>query len=231
MTVKEKREFLMDYCGSRLCDDSCPLKIEDYWTHDTNENCVSFLCGDDKEIEDAYEKVTSKPVPESTAIKDSGDRTAFESGAVRDMHEGKGRCDLMPLGVAAQLLGGRNDYASFDCILDEIDTFQHTYSVERLYCAVDKFAQARYGSKANMLLEVSKHFEEGAKKYGENNWKKGIPVWSYIDSAVRHYLKWLRGDEDERHDRAFCWNIMCAIWTCEHMPELNNYRRKEDTAE
>ena len=29
-------------------------------------------------------------------IKDSGDRTEFQSGAVRDMHEGKGRCDLLP---------------------------------------------------------------------------------------------------------------------------------------
>lgn len=29
-------------------------------------------------------------------IKDSGDRTQFETGAVRDMHEGKGRCDLLP---------------------------------------------------------------------------------------------------------------------------------------
>lgn len=29
-------------------------------------------------------------------IKDSGDRTAFETGAVRDMHRGKGRYDLIP---------------------------------------------------------------------------------------------------------------------------------------
>ena len=68
-----------------------------------------------------------------------------------------------------------------------------------------------------MLLEVSKHFEEGALKYGENNWQKGIPESSYIDSAVRHYLKWLRGDNDEQHDRAFIWNIMCLIWTHEHI--------------
>ena len=29
-------------------------------------------------------------------IKDSGDRTEFTTGAVRDMHEGKGRFDLIP---------------------------------------------------------------------------------------------------------------------------------------
>lgn len=29
-------------------------------------------------------------------LKDSGDRRAFGTGAVRDMQEGKGRCDLLP---------------------------------------------------------------------------------------------------------------------------------------
>ena len=81
---------------------------------------------------------------------------------------------------------------------------------------------------STMFLEVAKHFEEGAKKYGENNWQKGIPVKCYIDSAVRHYLKHIRGDNDERHDRAFCWNIMCAIWTCKNKPELNDYRKEDE---
>ena len=29
-------------------------------------------------------------------VKDSGERRGFETGAVRDMAEGKGRCDLLP---------------------------------------------------------------------------------------------------------------------------------------
>ena len=82
-----------------------------------------------------------------------------------------------------------------------------------------------------MFLQVAIHFEEGAKKYGENNWQKGIPVHCYIDSAVRHYLKFLRGDMDERHDRAFVWNILCCIWTCVNKPELNDYRKKENSDE
>ena len=36
-------------------------------------------------------------------IKDSGERTEFESGAVRDMHEGKGRGDLLPMCVLMRL--------------------------------------------------------------------------------------------------------------------------------
>lgn len=82
-------------------------------------------------------------------------------------------------------------------------------------------------------FSVAKDLKTGkvaAEEYGENNWQKGIPESSYIDSAVRHYLKWLRGDDDERHDRAFVWNIMCLIWTHEHittnpeMPERSVFR-------
>lgn len=36
-------------------------------------------------------------------IKDSGDRTQFDSGAVRDMHAGKGRYDLLPWCVIDRL--------------------------------------------------------------------------------------------------------------------------------
>lgn len=39
----------------------------------------------------------------ATEIQDSGERTQFASGAVRDMHEGKGRCDLLPMCVMLRL--------------------------------------------------------------------------------------------------------------------------------
>ena len=77
------------------------------------------------------------------------------------------------------------------------------------------------------LLEVSKHYEEGAKKYAERNWEKGISLHCYIDSGVRHYLKWLRGDKDEPHDRAFVWNMLGALWTQENKPELIDLPFKE----
>lgn len=37
-------------------------------------------------------------------IQDSGQRREFATGAVRDIQEGKGRCDLLPLDVAARTL-------------------------------------------------------------------------------------------------------------------------------
>ena len=41
-------------------------------------------------------------------IKDSGERRSFETGAVRDIQEGKGRCDLMPLEVMVDILADVN---------------------------------------------------------------------------------------------------------------------------
>lgn len=154
-------------------------------------------------------------------IKDSGDRTEFASGAVRDMHEGKGRCDLLPLDVIATHME--------DSILLFIYQFTTNGTICHLYRVLDEApSRCGFGVVPTVYLEVAKHFEEGAKKYGDNNWRKGIPVRCYIDSAVRHYLKYLRGDRDEPHDRAFCWNILCAIWTCKHKPELNDYLRSEE---
>lgn len=165
------------------------------------------------------------PTNEAPCIKDSGNRRQFETGAVRDIQEGKGRCDLMPLDVLALINGCGEDSHVLRCL----GRFQKDGMIVHLCGAVEIFTQMYFkNSIPTMCLEVAKHFEEGAKKYGENNWQKGIPVHCYIDSAVRHFLKHLRGDTDEPHDRAFCWNIMCAIWTCKNLPELNDYCQGED---
>lgn len=154
-------------------------------------------------------------------IKDSGDRTQFETGAVRDMREGKGRCDLMPLNVVGDIMIDQQAKAT----LHNIYSFQVFGDTDYLKLCIEDFARHNGGCNTltgdlcTIFLEVAKHFEEGAKKYGENNWQKGIPVYCYIDSAVRHYLKWLRGDKDEPHDRAFVWNIMCCIWEVDYHKE------------
>lgn len=104
-------------------------------------------------------------------IKDSGERTRFETGAVRDMHGGKGRMDLLPW---------------------------------------------------EALVEVSKHCEEGALKYGERNCEKGIPIHSLIDSAFRHLAKYMMGMDDEPHLRAAAWNVLFALYMEIKHPELQD---------
>ena len=155
-------------------------------------------------------------------IKDSGDRREFESGAVRDMAEGKGRCDLLPLDVLAEHYTriGLHEAAH---IFIAIHEYQQSGNTDSLYDILKN--NILFPSQETMLLELAKHYENGAKKYGENNWQKGIETWSYVDSAVRHYLKTLRGDNDELHPAAFIWNIAACIWTCVHKPEFNSYRK------
>ena len=143
-------------------------------------------------------------------IADSGERREFPSGAVRDITANKGRPSLMPLEVVYTLL-------SHDDVIFCLGYFKHDRKTIHLYDALKMFAKIAYnGSFETMLLEVSKHFEEGAAKYGDNNWQKGIPADCYLDSAIRHYLKYRRGDQDEPHDRAFVWNIICCIWEVDH---------------
>lgn len=94
------------------------------------------------------------------AILDSGERTIFDNGFMRDMHDGKGRMDLLPW---------------------------------------------------TAIMELSKHCEEGALKYGERNIDKGAPQHSLLDSAMRHLAKYMEGWDDENHLRAALWNVAWAL--------------------
>lgn len=163
-----------------------------------------------------YKEIIDKVV--GSAIQDSGNRREFETGAVRDVAEGKGRFDLLPFGEVSAVMDG-------DRVLHYFGRFYDNKDPDFLGCALQEFIEAHYSSIAEAMIEVAIHFEQGALKYGERNWQKGIPLHCYIDSALRHYFKFLRGDTDERHDRAFMWNVLCAMWT------LENFWRAENRSE
>ena len=197
-----------------------PRKFNTQYYDDTRDfGTMSELTKDD--VLESSDKTIGELTEESLSgahIKDSGDRTEFATGAVRDMREGKGRCDLMPLMEVGHILN--------NVTLCYISKFQEMNDVCYLRQALT--SSGVFHDPYTMFLEVAKHFEEGCKKYGENNWRKGIDVKFYIDSAVRHYLKFLRGDKDEPHDRAFCWNILCCIWTAVNKPELSTYAKEKN---
>jgi hypothetical protein len=102
-------------------------------------------------------------------ILDSGERTQFESGAVRDMHEGKG--DMVSIPWEA-------------------------------------------------ILRLSKHYENGAKKYNRWNYRKGIPLSSYLDSAMRHLAKYMSGCDDEDHLAAAAFNVLGAMLAEQSTPDM-----------
>lgn len=144
---------------------------------------------------------------------DSGQRTHFETGAERETG-GKGRCDLLPLREVAYFFD--NDF-----ILRHLDAYLRNGHKATLRIALWSFVCKAYnGDTATAMLEASHQFEDGAKKYSDRNWEKGLPQHCYIDSAARHYIKWLRGDDDEHHDRAFMFNILAALWNHDHHPEM-----------
>lgn len=145
-------------------------------------------------------------------ILDSGSRTEFETGAVRDVRVGKGRMDLCPLDIIGK-------YIQSD-VLQYVDDYQHRGDTTALWGAIEAFCKERGWDINTAIIEVSMHYEEGCNKYGDFNWQKGIPMHCYVDSACRHYIKWRRGDDDEPHDRAVIWNLLSGIWTHVHKPEM-----------
>src|SRR5579864_627118 len=75
------------------------------------------------------------------------------------------------------------------------------------------------------LTRLAQHFENGARKYDDNNWRKGIPLNRYLDSAMRHLVKFMDGQDDEDHAIAAVWNLMCLVET-QHM--INNEELPKD---
>ena len=77
-------------------------------------------------------------------IKDSGARTEFSTGAVRDIQEGKGRCDLLPLCELGAIFS--------DDILTHVGLFMCSHGEDkfelseafRLFCS-DRWASVAHG--------------------------------------------------------------------------------------
>ena len=110
------------------------------------------------------------------AIKDSGERRAFSTGAVRDMAEGKGDMVSVPW---------------------------------------------------EAMLRLSKHYEAGAQKYARFNFRQGIPVSSFIDSACRHLAKYQCGCDDEDHLAAAAFNVLGAMLMENTKPEMQDLPLRE----
>jgi len=72
------------------------------------------------------------------------------------------------------------------------------------------------------IIELSKHCENGALKYGERNIDKGAPMNCLLDSALRHLAKYMEGEIDENHLVSAMWNIAWAVQFEVNNPELQN---------
>lgn len=99
---------------------------------------------------------------QKSKLPDSGERSEFSTGAVRDAMRGKGMPSLLP---------------------------------------------------TEALRMASRRFEDGATKYGRDNWRKGIPLSRYVDSINRHLWAYTDGCTAEDHLGAVIWNSLCLAQT------------------
>jgi len=63
------------------------------------------------------------------------------------------------------------------------------------------------------ITRLAQHFENGAKKYEDRNWEKGLPLSRFLDSAIRHLFHYLSGSRIEDHLAAVAWNALAYIQT------------------
>lgn len=130
----------------------------------------------------------------------NGDQT-FDTGAMRESQDGKPRYDKIPQEIIEywqKLYGGTvfvpdreaqpiTDFADSDIRIDLIP-----------YLVLNRLG-ALYG--------------RGAKKYADNNWKRGMPISRFYASLLRHTYQWAQGDTSEDHLAAIMWNAAGIMWT------------------
>ena len=194
-------------------------------------------------------------------LQDSGSREDLAgTGANRDIDPTHGRCDLLPahilynyivrsdmvnemhragirvytvlaLGKLFRYLDALDTnilYDVLDCLVhqnfiihnsDYIDTEENWKGMLKLH----GFAQ--------MCMDLSVHYKNGALKYAERNWEKGLPIHSFIDSAIRHLCKEILGWTDEPHLIACAWNVVGALYTLETYPWLQDLPNQKEKRE
>lgn len=179
-------------------------------------------------------------------LETSGSMREYSTGAHRDADTTKGRCDLIPWRTLTIMnnteTGDLEKYGiehQFDIITTAVHTtFTNDVGTKTIVASADEKLAKRVLSAVKaaltlfekeidvtwqgLMLEASYQYKDGAAKYGENNWKKGMPLWVYLDSGMRHYLKFKQGDKDEAHDRAFIWNMLCFVWAFDNQYNVGN---------
>ena len=72
------------------------------------------------------------------------------------------------------------------------------------------------------LREVARTCAEGAAKYDDYNWEKGMPVNDLLNHALAHVYQFLAGDRSEPHLPHAAWNMLAAIHSDTLWPHLND---------
>lgn len=166
-----------------------------------------------------------------SSLKDTGQRTVFDTGSSKEIVEGRGKYNLLPHRALSDVLeiGRRQIYLKdkpnlFSYIMGEIGKVYRYDVVDLKIHSLAKIAKSfileKYETEFEAIKALAILYEKGASKYEARDWEKGRPMEVFIDSALRHLTQHLNGEIDEDHKTAFLWNIVSCIETLYRFPEL-----------
>ena len=75
------------------------------------------------------------------------------------------------------------------------------------------------------LRRLAETCHEGASKYSDFNWEKGMPVSEMLNHGIAHAYAYLAGDRSEDHLAHAAWNFFGAMHSEELWPHLNTNLR------
>ncbi len=75
------------------------------------------------------------------------------------------------------------------------------------------------------LRRLAMTCHEGAEKYSDYNWEKGMPISEMLNHAVSHIYSYLSGDRSEDHLAHAAWNMFGAMHSEELWSHLNGNMR------
>ena len=187
-------------------------------------------------------------------IKVTGTPQTYGDGAIRNSKEGKGRFDLIPPEpykvIVNRLIFLRDHRIELSITNDYI--WKKAFTDENYIDAIILLTAREYGIKNkalgyttdnsttydpeyadmgfwSMLRDLAVHFQKGAVIYGEHNCEKGIPIWSFRDSGLRHLSQYFNNEQDEPHLIAAIWNFWMLIWTALRLDEdFEKYKERNN---
>jgi hypothetical protein len=72
------------------------------------------------------------------------------------------------------------------------------------------------------LRRLALTYQEGAEKYGDNNWRKGMPFSSTLNHAIKHIFQYISGDTSEDHLAHAAWGLLAVMEYEKTHPDLND---------
>lgn len=78
------------------------------------------------------------------------------------------------------------------------------------------------------LKRLARRYEYGQVKYGLSEaFKDGLPVSGCIDSAMRHLVEYMDGDNTEDHLAAVMWNCAAAMYMEMEKPKWQDLAKRK----